>query len=103
MRTLPEFGGILFTPLARGLIDHVGVSGGCFPSAHLSGTWGLIVGLAPAHRKQAGWFALVATGLGVACVYTRYHHVVDVLAGLGAGVAGGVLGLLLTRVPTKRG
>jgi membrane-associated phospholipid phosphatase len=102
MQGLPEFDGALFTPLARGLIDQMGVSGACFPSAHVSGTAGLIVGLTAAHRRSAAWFALVALGLCVACVYTRYHHAVDVLAGLVVGVAGGALGLILTSVPAPR-
>jgi len=97
MSGLREFNGFLFTPLARWIIDRAGVSGGCFPSAHVAGTWGLTVGLFPVHRKHAVWFGLLAIGLGVSCVYTRYHHAVDVLAGLIVGVAGGLLGCALTR------
>ena len=57
---------------------------------------GLTVGLAAVHRKHAMWFGLIAIGLGISCVYTRYHHAVDVLAGLIVGVAGGLLGYALT-------
>lgn len=101
MSGLREFQGFLFTPLARWIIEKAGVSGGCFPSAHVAGTWGLIVGLAAAHRRQARWVGLLAVGLGLACVYTRYHHAVDVFAGLIVGVIGGAFGRALTRKPTR--
>jgi membrane-associated phospholipid phosphatase len=97
MAGLREFDGFLFTPLVRWMIDGVAVSGGCFPSAHVAGTWGLVVGLAPAHRAQALWFGLLAAGLSVSCVYTRYHHAVDIFAGLAAAAAGGALAYALTR------
>jgi membrane-associated phospholipid phosphatase len=95
MSGVRAFDGVIFTPLVQWIIDRAAVSGGCFPSAHIAGTWGLTVGLTAAHRRQAIWFALLASGLGVACVYTRYHHAVDVFAGLAAGVAGGVVGHVL--------
>ena len=98
MAGLRHFEGAVFTPLVQWLIDNAGVPGGCFPSAHVAGTWALVVGLAPAHRRLALWFSGLAVGLSVACVYTRYHHAADVLAGLGVGVAGALLGLALTRV-----
>ena len=99
MSGVREFDGFLFTPLIQWIIERAAVSGGCFPSAHVAGTWGLIVGLAAAHRRQAVWFSLVAAGLGVSCVYTRYHHAVDVFAGLIVGLAGGALGPALTSSP----
>ena len=49
------------------------------------------------HRKAAVWLALIATGLSAACVYTGYHHVVDVLAGLMVGLLGGIVGRALAR------
>jgi membrane-associated phospholipid phosphatase len=97
MAGLREFQGYVFVPLVRWMIDGVAVSGGCFPSAHVAGTWGLVVGLAPAHRAQAAWFGLLAAGLSVSCVYTRYHHAVDIAAGLLAAAAGGAVAYALTR------
>jgi membrane-associated phospholipid phosphatase len=99
MAGLREFQGYVFTPLVRWMIDGVAVSGGCFPSAHVAGTWGLIVGLAAAHRRPAMWFGLLAAGLSVSCVYTRYHHAVDIFAGLLAAAAGGALAYGLTTGP----
>jgi membrane-associated phospholipid phosphatase len=96
MSGLREFHGFLFVPLIQWIIDRAAVSGGCFPSAHVAGTCGLLVGLATEHRRLALWFSLIAVGLGVSCVYTRYHHAVDVIAGLIVGVAGGTVGHLLT-------
>lgn len=97
MSAMPEFRGLLFTPLVQWIIDRAAVSGGCFPSAHVAGSWGLIVGLVAHHRKAAVWLALIATGLSAACVYTGYHHVVDVLAGLMVGLLGGIVGRALAR------
>jgi membrane-associated phospholipid phosphatase len=97
MAGLRGFDGVIFTPLVEWIIAGAAVSGGCFPSAHVAGTWGLTVGLTAAHRRQAVVFAALAVGLSVACVYTRYHHAVDVFAGIVVGVAGGVAGRALTR------
>ena len=97
MSGLRAFDGFLFTPLVQWIIDGAAVSGGCFPSAHVSGTVGHTVGLAPTHRKLAGWFGLVAMGLSVSCVYTRYYLVADILDGLLLGITGGLLGYLLRR------
>jgi membrane-associated phospholipid phosphatase len=94
--TLRDFEGVVFTPLVEMIIAGAAVSGACFPSAHISGTAGLIIGLARPHPRAACWFTLLAAGLGIACVYTRYHHAVDVLAGALAGLAGGGVGLMLT-------
>jgi len=38
------------------------------------------------YKKLANKLAALATGLSVACVYTRYHHAVDVLAGLAVAI-----------------
>ena len=73
------------------------VSGGCFPSAHVSGTWALTFGLYFANRKAAAVMGLVAVGLSVACVYLRYHHAVDVFAGLAVAAVAGVIGYAVTR------
>lgn len=99
MSGLPEFRGMVFTPIVQWIIDRAAVSGGCFPSAHVAGTWGLVVGLAATHRRTALWFGLFAAGMSVACVYTRYHHAVDVPAGLIVGCLGGMLGRTLAQAP----
>jgi membrane-associated phospholipid phosphatase len=97
MSGLRPFGGWVFTRIIEGIIDRAAVSGGCFPSAHVSGTWALTIGLYGTHRRTACWFGLVAVGLSVACVYTRYHHGVDVLAGFTVGAIGAAIGYRLTR------
>ena len=97
MAGLRKFEGFIFTPLVQWLINNAGVPGGCFPSAHVAGTWALVVGLAPAHRQLASWFSVLAVGLSISCVYTHYHHTVDVFAGFVVGVGGGLLGLALSR------
>ena len=96
MSGLREFQGILFVPTVQWIIERAAVSGGCFPSAHVSGAWGLVMGLGATHRQAARWFGLLAVGMSVACVYTRYHHGVDVPAGLLVGLLGGSVGRMLT-------
>jgi hypothetical protein len=95
--SLPPFEGGPFTFLARWITDCAAVSGNCFPSAHVAGTWGLTFGVASFHRK-AGWvLTLVAIGVSLSCVYTRYHHAVDVPAGILMGLTGAILFRLLSR------
>jgi membrane-associated phospholipid phosphatase len=97
MAGLRPLGGWVFTRAIELIIAGAAVSGGCFPSAHVSGTWALVFGLYATNRKAALWSGLLAVGLSVACVYTRYHHAVDVLAGLTVAVMAGMIGHSLTR------
>ena len=99
MAGLRPFGGWVFTRAIELIIAGAAVSGGCFPSAHVSGAWALTFGLYATDRRAALWFGLVATGLSVACVYTRYHHAVDVLAGLTVATVAATIGYGLTRHP----
>lgn len=79
---LRPFGGWMFTRAIELIIAGAAVSGGCFPSAHVSGTWALTFGLYRYEPRVARWLTFFATGLSVACVYTRYHHALDVVAGV---------------------
>jgi len=96
MAGLRPFGGWVFTPLLKLLMSGVAVSGGCFPSAHVSGTWALTFGLYGTNRKASVGMGLLAVGLSVACVYTRYHHAVDVFAGFAVAAVAGVIGYAVT-------
>jgi len=90
MAELPDFHGPVFTPLMERIIDHGAVSGGCFPSAHVAGAWGIVHGLASAGRRRAAWsLGLLSAGMSFACVWTRYHHAVDVPAGVACALLGG--------------
>ena len=102
MAGLRPFEGWLFTDAIHLIIGNAAVSGGCFPSAHVSGTWALTFGLYADHPKAARWFGVVAAGLSVSCVYTRYHHGVDVLAGLAVAAIAAVIGYRLTRGAPSR-
>jgi membrane-associated phospholipid phosphatase len=99
--SLRPFSGWVFTPLIDVIIAGAAVSGGCFPSAHVSGSWALTFGLYDSHWTASRWMGVVATGLSVACVYTRYHHAVDVLAGLIVAAIAALLGHWLTRPPAR--
>jgi hypothetical protein len=89
---LRPFEGWAFTRAIELIMAGAAVSGGCFPSAHVSGTWALTLGLFPYHRRKALIFAGMALGLTVACVYTRYHHAVDVFAGLAVAIVAAPVG-----------
>ena len=99
MSGLPQFHGVIFKPLIDLIIGHGAVSGGCFPSSHVAASWGTVLGLGAVHRRAALWFGIVAIGMSVACVYTRYHHGVDVPAGLLVGLLGGWIGRKLAESP----
>lgn len=89
MARLPGFHGPVFTPLMQRIIEHGAVSGGCFPSAHVAGAWGIVCGLGSAGQRRAAWITgLLAMAMSVACVWTRYHHAVDVPAGVACALAG---------------
>lgn len=92
MAGLRPFEGWAFTRAIEVIIAGAAVSGGCFPSAHVSGTWALTFGLYPYHRRTAIAFGVMAVGLSVACVYTRYHHAVDVFAGIAVAIVAAVVG-----------
>ncbi len=94
---LTPFGGRVFVPLVGAIIDGGAVSGGCFPSSHVAASWAVVFGLFPFHRRAAYLGFVVASGLSLACIYTRYHHGVDVPAGLLAGIAGAAIGSLVSR------
>lgn len=97
---LRPFEGWIFTRAIDVIIAGAAVSGGCFPSAHVSGTWALTFGLFPFHRRAAVGFGVLAAGLSIACVYTRYHHAVDVMAGLAVAGVAAVVGRRLARAGT---
>jgi len=97
MAGLRPFDGWVFTRVIEWIIAGAAVSGGCFPSAHVSGAWAMTFGLYATNRRAAIAFGFIATGLSVACVYTRYHHAVDVLAGLTVAIIAAAIGYGLTR------
>ncbi len=96
MAGLRPFDGWLFTDAIALIIGNAAVSGGCFPSAHVSGAWALTFGLYGNRPKGGDLVRSVAAGLSVACVYTRYHHAVDVVAGLTVATIAAMIGVRLT-------
>jgi membrane-associated phospholipid phosphatase len=98
MATMTPFRGYLFTPLVEAIIERGAVSGGCFPSSHVAASWGVVLGLLGFHRKPAVVLGVFALGMSFACVYTRYHHGVDVPAGFLTGA----LGALVAKVACYR-
>ncbi len=94
MAEMPPFNGLLFTYLIEVVIEHGAVSGGCFPSAHVAAAWGIVFSLAwtRKYRRTAMLMGFLAIGMTFACVFTRYHHAVDMPAGFLCGVAGALMG-----------
>jgi hypothetical protein len=91
MAKLTPFEGFFFVPLIERIIAAGSVSGGCFPSSHVAGSWGIVFGLSASHRRAALAMAFFTAGMSFACVYTRYHHAVDVPAGFLAGLSGALI------------
>ena len=100
MAMMNPFQGRVFTPMVEAIIARGAVSGGCFPSSHVAASWAVVLGLARFHPGWATVCGFFASGLSLACVYTRYHHGVDVLAGLLAGMAGAAIGSWASRSPS---
>jgi membrane-associated phospholipid phosphatase len=96
MFPLPPLEGFLFKPLVDFIIERGAVPGGCFPSSHVAGSWGIVMGLTNMHRRAAVWLGIATLGMSGACVYTRYHHGVDVVAGLLVGLFGGWMGRMIS-------
>lgn len=96
MAGMTPFEGFAFVPTIERIIAHGAVSGGCFPSSHVAGAWGTVFGLFGFHRRASLMLGVFATGMSVACVYTRYHHAIDVAAGLTAAAVGAFISYKLT-------
>ena len=99
MAQMPPLDGYVFTWMMDRIIAHGAVSGNCFPSGHVAGAWAIVFGLAwtPGHRKAAWGLAFLSAGMTFACVFTRYHHAVDMPAGFAAGLLGALVGGGLAR------
>jgi membrane-associated phospholipid phosphatase len=97
MATMTPFQGLVFTPIIEKIIEQGAVSGGCFPSSHVGGSFGIVFSLLPFRKKPALVLGLFALGMSIACVYTRYHHGVDVPAGVLAGLLGAFIARSLER------
>lgn len=81
----PQFN-TMFRRLNLWLLGRTGIHTSVFPSAHVSGAFGVAFGILrvlPDH-SGIGWglFAL-ACSITLATVYGRYHYFVDALAGIG--------------------
>ncbi len=102
MAGLTPFQGVVFTPLMEWIIGKGAVSGGCFPSSHVSGAWGMVLGLARFHRRPALILGIFAAGMSFACIYTRYHHAVDIPAGFLMAVVAALIAYRITPGKSER-
>ena len=94
MAELVPMEGFVFTWMMDQIIHHGAVSGNCFPSGHVAGAWAIVFGLAwtPGHRKTVYTFGFLSIGMTFSCVFTRYHHAVDMPAGFVCGLLGALIG-----------
>lgn len=104
MAGLPPLEGWVFTWMMDRIIEHGAVSGNCFPSGHVAGAWAIVFGLAwtRERRRAAYLFAVLSAGMTIACVYTRYHHAVDLPAGFACGLSGAFIGGAVARRHRRR-
>ena len=83
------------------MLDRTGIHTSVFPSAHVSGAFGVafaILRILPDDRG-AGWCLLVlACSITIATVYGRYHYLVDALAGIGMSLLALVVAIAWERL-----
>lgn len=84
----------LLGSVKEAMMDATRITYDCFPSMHTCCTM-LLGWSAFRHAKKLFWWVLpVIVSMPFACVYLRYHYVVDVLAGL-------MLAFVMTRVAPR--
>jgi membrane-associated phospholipid phosphatase len=69
-------------PIKEAMMDKTRITYDCFPSFHTAGAVLLSWGCWRHARKVFWWTIAPSASIPFACVYLRYHYVVDVLAGL---------------------
>jgi hypothetical protein len=68
------------------MLDHAGIHTSVFPSAHVSGAFGVgfaMLRILPDHRGIGWCLVALACSITLATVYGRYHYFVDALTGIG--------------------
>lgn len=72
----------LIAPIKEAMMDATRITWDCFPSMHTCCSV-LLAWIAWRHARRLFWvMAPMAASIPLACVWLRYHYVVDVLAGL---------------------
>lgn len=85
LHTVPLTGG-LFHWLVK-FMQHGGVHGNAFPSAHVAGAVAPLLFARRYIPKLAAWLTPLVILLCIGAVYDRYHYVSDIFAGILVGVA----------------
>ena len=85
----------LIGPIKAALMDATRINYDCFPSMH-TGCSMILAWAAWRHVRKLFWAMLpMAASIPFACVYLRYHYVIDVLAGATVAVAAMVVTMKL--------
>jgi membrane-associated phospholipid phosphatase len=72
----------LLASVKEAMMDATRITWDCFPSMHTCSTM-LLAWCAWRHVRRLFWWVLpIVVSVPLACVYLRYHYVIDVLAGL---------------------
>lgn len=88
----PELTGYVLAPAQQWLMAHADPAGTCFPSAHVAGAWAVVLAARRIWGQAVFRHLLLPTVLlTVSVVYTRYHYVADVAAGLVVALAADAL------------
>lgn len=90
----------LLASVKEAMMDATRITWDCFPSMHTCCT--VLLGWAAwRHVRRLFWWVLpIVASMPLACVYLRYHYVVDVLAGLGLAAVTIVVAKRLNHSPS---
>ncbi len=89
-----HFTGIWLTPTLRSIVQQGGLKGGAFPSSHVAVAVLNYFYLKVYYPRFAHRFFLPSViMLSLGTIYGQFHYFTDVLAGIGLGIGGGVMGV----------
>ena len=93
--------GYFVTALQDWIMEHGDIYGGCMPSSHVAVAL-VVLMLAWTYQKRLAWvFTPLVTLLCISTVYSRYHYVSDVAAGILVGLVSFYLGKRVYRDTPK--
>lgn len=84
--------GHVFTGLVHATLERGAAIGTAFPSSHCAASVAVTLLSFRFLRRLAPFFLLITIGIVIGTVYGGFHYAIDAAAGLGVGLACGVLG-----------
>ncbi|NUO83546.1 phosphatase PAP2 family protein [candidate division KSB1 bacterium] len=93
-----DYSGYFIASLTKYFQSEGAISGGCFPSTHVSGAMAWSLATWRYNRKLSYVMLPLALGVALATVYLGYHHALDPIVGiLWAGMAYGIAGFIFKK------